>query len=216
MAKNKPTLNIIAAACQNMGIGNKGALPWRLKKEMNFFKEKTSTTTSPEKQNAVIMGRRTWFSIPEKFRPLSGRINVVLSGRHKTLEGADYVADSLEQAMDWLQSSPTNEKLDKIFVIGGATIYKRTGCPPRSAGRGWSDVQARSVCLQRAELKGALCSPPPPLPHERDDCELGRSVLHLPSDLLLKFLKVFVCLWGSVLGMGYNCNMHHFLKHTFF
>ncbi|XP_035217812.1 dihydrofolate reductase-like [Stegodyphus dumicola] len=124
MSNNKLTLNIIAAACNNMGIGNKGQLPWRLKKEMNFFKEKTSATDNPEKQNAVIMGRKTWFSIPEKFRPLPGRLNIVLTTTHPDLKGADYVADSFEKAVEWLTSSAIKEKLDKIFVIGGETVYK--------------------------------------------------------------------------------------------
>ena len=46
---------------------------------MKYFKELTSRTTDPAKQNAVVMGRKTWESIPAKFRPLAGRINVVLS-----------------------------------------------------------------------------------------------------------------------------------------
>jgi hypothetical protein len=46
---------------------------------MKYFKELTSRTSDPTKQNAVVMGRKTWESIPAKFRPLAGRINVVLS-----------------------------------------------------------------------------------------------------------------------------------------
>lgn len=56
-----------------------GALPWSLPGDMAYFKELTSRTADPAKQNAVIMGRKTWESIPAKFRPLKGRINVVLT-----------------------------------------------------------------------------------------------------------------------------------------
>lgn len=124
MNKTRPTLNIIAAACENMGIGKNGNLPWRLKKEMKFFQDKTSCVDRIDKQNAVIMGRKTWFSIPEKYRPLPDRINVVLTTTHPTLEGCDHVAQSLEEALIWLTSSPTCDKVDKIFIVGGQAIYQ--------------------------------------------------------------------------------------------
>lgn len=56
-----------------------GILPWSLPGDLRYFKELTSRTVDPGKQNAVIMGRKTWESLPPKFRPLPGRLNVVLS-----------------------------------------------------------------------------------------------------------------------------------------
>ena len=56
-----------------------GTLPWKIPADMAYFKELTSRTADPAKQNAVIMGRKTWESIPPKFRPLAGRLNIVLS-----------------------------------------------------------------------------------------------------------------------------------------
>ncbi|KAG8183024.1 hypothetical protein JTE90_017110 [Oedothorax gibbosus] len=117
-------LHIIAAACENMGIGHKGQLPWRLKKEMAYFTEKTSATQNPGKQNAVIMGRKTWESIPKKMRPLPNRINVVLTTSLSSVEGAHHTTDSFEKAMAWLQEPTTKEKLDKVFVIGGESVYR--------------------------------------------------------------------------------------------
>ena len=70
---------LVVAATRAMGIGLSGSMPWRLPGDMAYFKELTSTAGSPKLQNAVIMGRRTWESIPEKHRPLPGRINIVLS-----------------------------------------------------------------------------------------------------------------------------------------
>jgi dihydrofolate reductase len=60
------------------GIGQAGRLPWRLKEDMKFFKHLTTLAPSPLK-NVVIMGRKTWQSIPHKFRPLANRINIVVS-----------------------------------------------------------------------------------------------------------------------------------------
>jgi dihydrofolate reductase len=74
---------LIVAATEELGIGLKSNLPWRIPKDMAFFKH--VTTIVPEalqksqKQNAVIMGRVTWESIPPKFRPLENRFNIVVS-----------------------------------------------------------------------------------------------------------------------------------------
>ena len=72
--------NLIVAVCgKSFGIGNNGQLPWRLKSEMKHFASTTTTTKDTSKRNAVIMGRKTWDSIPRKFRPLKNRLNLVLS-----------------------------------------------------------------------------------------------------------------------------------------
>ena len=72
---------MVVAATRALGIGKDGKLPWHLPGEMAFFKELTSKTSDAGKHNAVVMGRRTWESLPPKFRPLPGRLNVVLSAR---------------------------------------------------------------------------------------------------------------------------------------
>ena len=69
---------IVVAADEQLGIGRNGTLPWKLPAEMARFKRVTSE--APEGQrNAVIMGRKTYESIPPKFRPLPGWLNIVLS-----------------------------------------------------------------------------------------------------------------------------------------
>ena len=71
-------LTIIVAATKGNGIGVNAGLPWRLSKEIKYFAR--VTTSAPEgSQNAVIMGRNTWESIPTKFRPLPKRTNIVIS-----------------------------------------------------------------------------------------------------------------------------------------
>lgn len=72
-------VSLVIAATLDYGIGMDGKLPWLLPSDMAFFKRVTSHTNVATKQNAVIMGRKTWASIPTRFRPLQGRLNVVLS-----------------------------------------------------------------------------------------------------------------------------------------
>lgn len=105
--------SIVVAIDSQLGIGKTGALPWRLKEDMKHFRELTTAGD----HNVVIMGRKTWDSIPEKFRPLPNRINVVLSRSASTFPGA-ISASSLEHAMSAL---PTVH--GKVFVIGGGEIY---------------------------------------------------------------------------------------------
>ena len=71
-------LTLIVAATVSNGIGQSSRLPWRLPQEISYFARVTSNAPEGTK-NAVIMGRKTWESIPAKFRPLKDRANVVIS-----------------------------------------------------------------------------------------------------------------------------------------
>ncbi len=113
------TLNLVVAACNNMGIGIEGRLPWRLKQDIAFFK-KITTTVENSLENMVIMGKRTWFSIPPKFRPLPDRINVVLSSQLQEAPEGAHLASSLEQAV----SLADTLQVEQIFIIGGASVYR--------------------------------------------------------------------------------------------
>ena len=76
-------LTLIAATTMANGLGVSGTLPWRLKGEMGYFRSATTNVAPNDdkeyKKNAVIMGRKTWESIPPKFRPLKDRVNIVIS-----------------------------------------------------------------------------------------------------------------------------------------
>lgn len=117
---------IVVAATRSMGIGKDGQLPWKLPTDMKFFKKITSYTASSSKKNAVIMGRNTWESIPEKFRPLPGRLNVVLSRSIKSIDSHDevIVSDSLDAALALLASPPHSTNVESVFVIGGGQVYR--------------------------------------------------------------------------------------------
>ncbi|KAH9211002.1 dihydrofolate reductase-like domain-containing protein [Leptodontidium sp. 2 PMI_412] len=118
-------LTLIVAATNNMGIGRAGTLPWTgLKKEMAYFARVTKRA-SPGNANTVIMGRKTWESIPPRFRPLKDRTNVVITrGDPQTVAaGQKIVANSIDQAIE-SAGTQAGSSQSKLFVIGGAQIYK--------------------------------------------------------------------------------------------
>ncbi|CAL8074566.1 unnamed protein product [Calicophoron daubneyi] len=118
-----PTLNIIAAVSLNGGIGYNGGLPWKLRKDMTFFAT-TTTMAKPGLKNAVVMGRKTWECIPEKVRPLKNRINMILSTTMSSSPPGTYVCKSLAECLNLLESEELKSVLDKVFVIGGSSLYK--------------------------------------------------------------------------------------------
>ncbi|KAI3777455.1 hypothetical protein L1987_47255 [Smallanthus sonchifolius] len=119
------TYQVVAAATRDMGIGKNGKLPWKLPSDLKFFKEITMGTSNPTKKNAVIMGRKTWDSIPLQYLPLCGRLNVVLT-RSTTCNVATseniFTCASIPFALELLASSPYSLETDKVFIIGGGQI----------------------------------------------------------------------------------------------
>jgi len=106
-------VSLIAAAAQNRVIGKNNDLPWRLPDDMKFFMETT-------RGHHVIMGRKNYDSLPEKYKPLPHRTNVVVT-RQKDFEAPGCtvvhdIADALSVAR--------NHHEKEVFVIGGAEIYK--------------------------------------------------------------------------------------------
>jgi len=114
------TYSVISAVSKNGGIGYKGDLPWRLKTEMEYFTRMTSQVNRVNSQNAVIMGRNTWQSIPDKYRPLKGRINVVISKTLNNVQEGVLLFSSLTEA---LKSLHLNKNIEKLWVIGGSSLY---------------------------------------------------------------------------------------------
>ena len=108
------TFDVVVAHDLNRGIGINNALPWRCAPDMAHFK--TLTTGKTDTLSTVIMGRNTWASLPEAFRPLPRRNNIVVSNTLSALPGA-LVAPSLDEAL--LLAKPSSN----TFVIGGAQLY---------------------------------------------------------------------------------------------
>lgn len=107
---------LVVAISKNKGIGKNGKLPWEISADMKHFKQLTLTGLC---ENSVIMGRNTWESIPEKFRPLVKRKNIVISS---TLQSEKcVVVRTFEEA---LANASGN-----IFVIGGTQVFNQALSP---------------------------------------------------------------------------------------
>lgn len=105
-----PRINLIYARAANGVIGKDGAMPWHLPEDLAHFKRLTQGCP-------VLMGRKTWDSLPPKFRPLPGRTNIVITRQSDwQAEGAQRAA-SLKEALQLAGAAP------EVWIIGGAQIY---------------------------------------------------------------------------------------------
>jgi dihydrofolate reductase len=112
-------LKLILARARNGVIGKDNALPWHLPEDMAHFKRVTAGHT-------VIMGRKTWDSLPAKFRPLPGRTNVVVTRQTDWHAEGAVVVHSVQEAIAQAQQHSTPEQAGVAWVIGGAKIYAAT------------------------------------------------------------------------------------------
>ncbi|PNY23222.1 hypothetical protein TCAP_06834 [Tolypocladium capitatum] len=128
-------LTLIVAATRSMGIGAHGSMPWNsLHREMQYFARVTTRVPPqfpPGAVNAVIMGRKTWDSIPPKFRPLKNRLNIIItrSATATTVPPSSSASaaarepvrvPSLEHALQYAQADGA---VGRVFVMGGAQVY---------------------------------------------------------------------------------------------
>lgn len=107
---NRPRLALIAAVPRNRVIGRGGELVWHESEDQKHFRRVTLGCP-------VIMGRKTWDSLPERFRPLPGRRNVVVTRNAGWQAAGAERAGSLDAALALVADVP------KVFVIGGAELY---------------------------------------------------------------------------------------------
>ena len=106
-------ISLIAALSQNHVIGKNNDLPWHLPDDMKYFMQTT-------KGHHVIMGRKNYQSIPEKFRPLPNRVNIVVTRQRNFEAHGCHIVHSLAEAI--AQAKEANET--EVFLIGGSEIYQ--------------------------------------------------------------------------------------------
>ena len=105
-------ISLIAAVASNRVIGKDNQLLWHLPDDMRYFRETT-------RGKPVIMGRKTWESLPEKFRPLPGRLNIVVSRNRAFSAPGAVLATTLEEGVSAAADA------EEAFVIGGAELYRQ-------------------------------------------------------------------------------------------
>jgi dihydrofolate reductase len=104
---------IIAAVSRNMVIGKDNDLVWHLPADMAFFKKSTAGA-------AVLMGRRNYYSIPEKYRPLPKRRNIIITRQENLHINEDVIIkNSVEEGVEWAKENGE----DQLYIIGGGQIY---------------------------------------------------------------------------------------------
>jgi dihydrofolate reductase len=110
-----PEYNMIVAHDINRGIGNQGRIPWYISEDLKYFRELTEFST-------VVMGRKTYESIPANRRPLKNRMNIVLT-KDKNLYRNDnnLIYTNEDKLFYWIHLLNNN----KVFFIGGYEIYKK-------------------------------------------------------------------------------------------
>jgi dihydrofolate reductase len=111
-------ISVIVAASTNMVIGKNNDLPWYIPSDLKRFKELTIG-------KVVYMGRNTWESIPDKFRPLPNRDNIVITRDKDYVAKGGVVASDLEGLKRIFSLSSILFGPDEQFIIGGAEIYKQ-------------------------------------------------------------------------------------------
>ncbi|AYV78211.1 MAG: thymidylate synthase [Edafosvirus sp.] len=117
-------MELIVAVDKSWGMAKDGTIPWKFSNDMKYFMNVTKTVQDTNKQNIVIMGRKTWESLPEKHRPLTGRINIVISTTMNNNNANYYVVNSFENAVKMSLDHYFTNKVEKIFVIGGSNVYE--------------------------------------------------------------------------------------------
>lgn len=107
------SIALIAAVAENNCIGKDGKLPWHIPEDLAHFKSLTAG-------KIVLMGRKTWESLPEKFRPLPNRLNLVITRQ------TDFLVPAGVEKYSDITTALAAHKNEDVMIIGGAEIYRAT------------------------------------------------------------------------------------------
>lgn len=119
-------VNLILAVDENNWLWKNNSLAWNISTDLKNFKKITSETKDLAKLNAVIMWRKTWESIPAKFKPLSDRINCIITKSIKTNDIGSRIDDFIlyfNSVTYCLSELESKENLENIFIIWWASLY---------------------------------------------------------------------------------------------
>lgn len=116
--------------------------------ELKYFNHQTTKIADSSKKNALIMGRKTYFGIPENKRPLPGRLNIVLS---TTSNQSDYPDDVLlcqtfNEAVNKLSDPKLSAEIENVWIVGGYTVYKEAMESPLCHRIYFTEIMATFDC----------------------------------------------------------------------
>ncbi|CAI4227663.1 unnamed protein product [Auanema sp. JU1783] len=121
-------MKLIVACDLDGGIGKNNSIPWTLRKDMTYFMKSTCHVEDSKKRNAVIMGRKCWESIPDKFKPLKNRLNIVIS---RTLEPCRsdnlIITNDFDKMFEELCSPPMSENIENKNLVDSIYLTKVQG-----------------------------------------------------------------------------------------
>ena len=128
-----PVFKMIVALCRGGGIGFEGTLPWpKIDRDLRFFSHMTRSDVFPY-NSAVVMGRKTWESIPDDYQPLPFRDNIVVSATH------DFDTEEHKPGVIFVKTLSHVHKFamnyDVVWFIGGASIYEQVLTPSSTTGK---------------------------------------------------------------------------------
>lgn len=136
---NLPPISCILAMDKEYGIGKNGKLPWNIPTDISYFTAVTKSHCIYEASNIVIMGRNTWNSIPKKYKPLSDRINIVVSStleknyenisdlilekNNAKIISSEIIVNNLNSAFNVVNQLANYIKINEVFIMGGKQLY---------------------------------------------------------------------------------------------
>jgi dihydrofolate reductase / thymidylate synthase len=141
---------IVAFQKKDRGIGDSNnSIPWKISEDLKYFKEQTSKKKNENEQNVLIMGRKTWESIPENYRELKNRTCYVVS-RNESLEFKNQVESYkdtyLVSKLDQTSTFMSNTENVNVWIIGGASIYNEM-----ITNYGVSEIYATEIYTNKGE-----------------------------------------------------------------
>ncbi|KAM7002913.1 dihydrofolate reductase [Tautogolabrus adspersus] len=122
---HRKPVRLIAAVCNDMGIGKDGKLPWTLPSEFQYFLNTVTRISKPGKMNLMVWGKLCWYSIPETMLPVANNLHVVLSKTLNTVpDQAHFLCQDFESAVLLTTQPPLTDLIETIWVVGGTQVYK--------------------------------------------------------------------------------------------
>ncbi|XP_068579157.1 zgc:153031 [Cebidichthys violaceus] len=121
----KKPIRLIAAVCNDRGIGKDGQMPWDLPSEFQNFRDHVTGVSRPGKLNMMVWGKLCWYSVPKPDFPLPNVLHTVLSTTLETVpDHAHFLCQDLDSAARLAAQHPLADLIETIWIVGGTQVYE--------------------------------------------------------------------------------------------